>query len=411
MPIIIVKRFKMMKKTYFLLVFIAIFIQPVNGVQPVLISADGSTFAGPILTTWASYYSNLTNNAVQMSYGNGGSGQGIASIINQTVDFAGSDAPLSTAQQAMANTNGKTIVTIPETAGAIVLIYNLPSGLTGTLKLTAQNIAGIYQQNITWWNDSAITANNPGLTYTGKIIVVHRSDASGTSYAFSDYLSRAASNWNLGTSTSPKFPATELGGNGNSGVSADVSQNIGSIGYVDLVYAIKSNLSSAELQNKDGNWVSATSAGVTAAADSAANSLPSGTGDWSQVSINNQAGSTTYPIATFTYLLVYKDLTSLGNKSAGLIAFFQWIMTNSAQQIGISQGYVPLPANVLSANLVSINSLQYAGNIKDYEPVSTNSSSTSSTSSSGATPGFELFSITSLLVIATVWGIKRKKSP
>lgn len=386
---------------------ILIFVQSGSATSPVLISADGSTFSGPLLETWGNTYSNLTNNAVQLSYGMGGSGQGIASILNQTVDFAGSDAPLSTAQRASADSNGRVIETIPETAGAIVITYNLPTGLTGTLKLTAQNIAEIYQQQITWWNDSTLTANNPGLTYTGKIVVVHRSDASGTSFAFSDYLTRAAAGaWNLGTSTSPNFPPTELGANGNPGVATDVSQNVGSIGYVDLVYAIKNNLSSATLQNKAGNWVTATTAGVTAAANSAANSLPSGTGDWSNVSINNEAGANTYPIATFTYLLVYKDLTSLGNAGAGMVAYFNWIMTSQAQQMGLSQGYVPLPANVLKANLVSIASLKYSGNLADYQP--TTISKEIITTSNTNSPGFTLFSLTSIFILSSLIIIKRK---
>lgn len=399
----------MTKKIFFALALIVIFFQPVNAVSPVLLSADGSTFSGPLLETWGNTYSNLTNNAVQLSYGMGGSGQGIASILNQTVDFAGSDAPLSTAQHAMADSNGKVINTIPETAGAIVMTYNLPTGLTGKLKLTAQNIAEIYQQNITWWNDSAITVNNPGLTYTGKITVVHRSDASGTSFAFSDYLTRAASNWHLGTSTSPSFPATELGANGNPGVATDVSQHVGSIGYVDLVYALKNNLSSATLQNKDGNWVTATTAGVTAAANSAANSLPSGTGDWANVSINNEPGADTYPIATFTYILVYKDLTNLGNAGAGMVAYFTWIMTNQAQQMGLSQGYVPLPANVLQANLVTIKSLQYTGILSDYEPLSTTTSSIAVSGSNSSTPGFEIVPFAGAFIVLSIFVLKRKK--
>lgn len=399
-----------MNKKYLLLITLTIFsLQSATAVSPVLVSADGSTFAGPILQTWATEYANLTNNAVQLSYGMGGSGQGITSILNQTVDFAGSDAPLSPAQQAMANSNGRVINTIPESAGAIVMTYHISTGLVGTLNLTADNIAQIYQQNITHWNDPALTKNNPGLTNTGSIFVVHRSDSSGTSYAFTDYLTRASSSWVLGTSTSPKWPSTTTGGNGNGGVASAVIRNSNSIGYVELGYALANNISSARLQNKAGNWVTATIAGVTAAADSAANSLPSGTGDWSHVSINNQAGPFTYPIATFTYLLVYKDLTSLGNNGAGLVAFFKWIMTNQAQQMGTAQGYVPLPSNVLSANLLTINSLQVSGNVTAYEQTSS-SNSNSLSSSNTSTPGFEVLSISGLLLTGTIVALKRKKS-
>ena len=382
--------------------------QPAVAANDVTINAAGSTFAAPILETWASAYSNMTNGAVKLSYGGGGSGFGISSILGRTVDFAGSDAPLNPTQQAQANQNGRVIMTIPESAGAIVMTYNIPSGLTGTLNLTADNIAQIFQRNITKWNDPSITTNNPGLTSTQDIVVVHRSDASGTSFAFSDYLTRASTKWVLGTTTTPAWPANTVGGKGNDGVAGGVKSNDYSIGYVELGYALKNNIKSATLQNKDGKWVTATLDGVNAAANTAASSLPAGNADWSQVSINNQAGPYTYPIATFTYLFLYKDLTYLGDTSAAMVAFFKFIMTDSAQQMGPDIGYVPLPSNVLTANLNTINSLQYSGNITDYMPVS--GSSTSSSSSNSTAPGFEAVSLAGLFVAVSIVSVMKRKN-
>ena len=256
--------------------------------EPVQIFGAGSTFSQPLINQWASAYANGTNNLVQISYGGGGSGVGITQITDNTIDFAGSDAPMSVNEQAAAIQNGGSINHIPETMGAIVMTYNIP-GLTGTLNLTASNIAQIYQLNITRWNDPALTANNPGLTSTASITVVRRSDSSGTSFVFSDYLTRATSDWVLGTSKTPNWPGGTLGGNGNDGVASLVSSKTNSIGYVEYGYAQANNLQAANLKNKDGYWVSPSTAGVIAAASQAATNLPSGVQSWVGISINDQA--------------------------------------------------------------------------------------------------------------------------
>lgn len=370
------------------------------------ITGAGSTFAQVILGVWGDAFYTQSNNTVQLSYAGVGSGQGIASISNLSVDFAGSDAPLSPTQQASANTTANSkgnyygaINTIPESAGGIVMAYNIPSNeINGHLNLTADLIAKIMQVNITHWNDPAILAQNPGLTDTAAISVVHRADASGTTYAFSDYLTRAASTgtWVLGQSTTLPWPSSTTGAKGNSAVAGTITKTSNSIGYVELAYALQNKISTAFLQNKAGDWVNATLEGITNAVNTATSSLPSSTGDWSHVSINNQGGATTYPICTFTYLLVYSNLTALGTQGPALVSFLKYIMTTAAQNKAPSIGYVPLPSSLLTKNLAVINSLTVA------QPTPTSSTSTA--------PGFEFISVASLFVVASVFLMLKRKN-
>lgn len=386
------------------------FFQPVVSASPVTITGAGSTFAQVILGKWGdSFYTN-SSDSIQLSYAGVGSGQGIASITNQSVDFAGSDAPLSPTQQASANQTGNSngnhfgaINTIPESAGGIVLAYNLASNeITGPLNLTADVIAQIMQRNITTWDAAPITALNPGLHSSAPIAVVHRADGSGTTYAFSNYLSVATTpgTWVLGQSTLLNWPSQTSGQKGNSAVAGYITKTADSIGYVELAYALENQISTAYIQNKAGNWVNATLSGITTAMQTAAGNLPKSTGDWSHVSINNQAGTNTYPICTFTYLLVYSNLTSLGyNVGSSLIKFFQYIMQPEQQAVAPKIGYVPLPSNLLLDNLAVINGLTIA-------PAPTSSSSGNSSST---TPGFEMIPVISLFVVAsTIVAIKRK---
>lgn len=406
----------MNKKTlgFFSLVLIsAIAIQSTVAVQSVSINAAGSTFAEVILSVWGSAFKTATGGNVVLNYGGGGSGQGIASIINGSVDFAGTDAPLNSQQMSQANQNGKVINTIPESAGGIVLAYNIPSAdLNGPLNLTGPLIAQIMQRNITSWSDARLHANNlnPGLKDTSDITVVHRSDASGTTYAFSNYLTLAAPNdWVLGSSTTLAWPTATVGAKGNPNVASAIKTTTNAIGYVELAYALSNTISTANIMNKDGKLVNATLAGITAAVNTAVNSLPSSTASWSSVSINNQAGATTYPICTFTYLLVYQDLTSKGNTGAAMVAFFQYIMTSAAQAKSSTIGYVPLPQSLLTKNLAVINGLKLASgaNTSDYLPTS---SATSSSSGPQTSPGFEVFSVTGLFLAASVVMLVKRKN-
>ena len=334
-----------------------------------------------------------------------------------SVNFAGSDAPLSPTQQSTINTganqNGHQfgqVNTIPESAGGIVMAYNIPTGITGHLNLTSTLIAEIMQRNITTWGDPALKANNlnPGLTATSAITVIHRSDGSGTTYAFSNYLNVSApGTWVLGQNTLLNWDPATVGAKGNPGVASAISSTNYALGYVELAYALQHQIATAYVQNKDGNFVNATLAGITTAVNTATNNLPSSTGDWSHVSINYQAGASTYPICTFTYLFVYSNITAYGNVGAGLIAFLKYIMTPEAQNDSVSIGYVPLPQSLLTKNLATINSITYSGNATDY---AASSSVTSSSSGPSTSPGFEFISMVCIFAVASVVMINKRKN-
>lgn len=382
-----------------LLLISIMIINPTNESSPIVITGAGSTFAQVILNVWDKDYNSMTNGSVLISYSGVGSGQGIASILNQSVYFGASDAPLNSKQQALANSNGNLngnnlgkINTLPESAGGIVLSYNLKTGLQGSLNLTAENIADIFQGNITSWNNPALKTNNPGLTSNGSINVVHRSESSGTTYAFSDYLTRAASTtWKLGRNTLINWPSSGIGSKGNAGVANTITNTKNSIGYVELAYALQNKMSTANIKNKDGFWVNATLSGIKDAVNSASAGLPDSSADWSSVSVNDQSGPNTYPICTLTYLLVYGNLTEYGAKGVALIGFLKYIMSTDAQNLASSVGYVPLPLSVVTKNLDVINAIAIA-----------NISNTTATS-----PGFEFTTFLSFFIILTV--IKKKR--
>lgn len=418
---------KKMLGIFSLFLIAAMAMQGTAAANQVTLQADGSTFAQVILNVWGSAFKTATNGAVSLNYGGGGSGQGISSITAQSVNFAGSDAPLNAAQQSTINSKagalGK-INTLPESAGGIVMAYNLPSGsINGPLNLTADLIAQIMQANITTWGASALVNLNPGLSSSiasKTITPVHRSDGSGTTFAFSNYLTVAAPNtWVLGQNTLLNWPSSDVAGKGNPGVASTIVSTSYSIGYVELAYALQNTISTAYIQNKAGNFVNATLEGITAAVNTATSSLPSSTGDWSAVSINDQAGATTYPICTFTYLFVYSNITSYGAVGAGLVAFLQYMMTTTAQNMAPSIGYVPLPSSLLTKNLDTIKTIVYAGNAHDYwtgasqgagVTTAASSSASSSSATSSTTPGFEILSVAGVFLVASVVMINRRRN-
>jgi len=238
--------------------------------------------------------------------------------------------------------------------GAVVVAYNLP-GFTGTLRLTGPVIADIYAGKITKWDDDKIKALNPSAAIpTGQdIVVCHRSDGSGTSYIFTDYLSKVSSSWSSdpGKGTAVKWPVG-LGGKGNEGVTALVQQTPGAIGYIELIYALNNKIPFAQLQNKAGNWVDASLAGVTAAAASSAGDMPA---DF-RVSITNAAGADAYPISSFTWLLVYQKQS---NKDVGeqIKKFLSWALTEG-QTLAPALQYAPLPPAVVQKETAQIQQIQ-----------------------------------------------------
>jgi phosphate transport system substrate-binding protein len=314
-----------------------------------LINGAGATFPYPIYSKWFDVYAKQ-NPGVKFNYQSIGSGGGIRMLSNRTVDFGASDAPLTNEQ--LSNAPGK-ILHFPSVMGAVVVAYNLP-GFTGTLKLTGPLIADIFAGKITKWDDDKIKAVNPGATIPSTdIVTCHRSDGSGTSYIFTDYLSKVSESWqsDVGKGTSVKWPSG-LGGKGNEGVTALVQQTPGGIGYVELIYALTNKIPFATLQNKAGNWIEASLDGVTAAAASMADQMPA---DF-RVSITDAPGPQAYPISSFTYLLVYQKQT---NKAEGdaIKTFLQWAIT-TGQQYAAPLKYAPLPAAVVAKEQAQIGLIQ-----------------------------------------------------
>lgn len=320
-----------------LLAVIAITGSGAPGYADLLINGAGATFPYPIYSKWFDVYAK-ENPGIKFNYQSIGSGGGIRMLSNRTVDVGASDAPLTDAQLADAPAK---ILHFPSVMGADVVAYNLPE-FTGTLKLTGPVIADIFMGKITKWDDDKIKALNPGASIPSTdIVVCHRSDGRGTSYIFTDYLSKVSSSWSsdVGKGTSVKWPAG-LGGKGNEGVTALVQQTPGAIGYVELIYALNNKIPFAVIQNKAGNFVQASLDGVTAAAASAP-SMPS---DF-RVSITDAPGPDAYPISSFTWLLVYQKQT---NKDVGdqIKKFLQWAL-HDGQKYTTDLKYAPLPPAVI----------------------------------------------------------------
>ncbi len=302
------------------------------------ITGAGSTFAAPLYTRWFVDYKAQVAAGVQGNYQAIGSGGGIQNITQNTVDFGATDAPMTDSEMAKA----PGIQHIPTSLGPVVVTYNI-SGISQPLKLDGDTLAKIYLGTIKKWDDPAITAQNQGAKLpSSDIIVVHRSDGSGTSYAFTDYLSKVSSNWDasVGTSKNPQWPVG-LGGQGNDGVTQQVKQNTNSIGYVELIYADKNNLPKAQLKNASGAYITPTAQSATLAAQGV--TLPA---DY-RVSIVNSKTAGAYPISTFTWILLYRDQTNASNGKA-LVDFLWWAIhdgQNDAQQLD----YAPLPGDVVHA--------------------------------------------------------------
>lgn len=301
------------------------------------INAAGATFPAPIYQKWFGDY-KAGHPAVQINYQPIGSGGGIRQLTEGTVDFGASDMPMTDEQLKAMKVKP---LHFPTVMGAVVLSYNVP-GVTVTLKLTPELIAGIFLGNIGKWDDAKIKAANPGVTLPSKSIeVVHRSDGSGTSFVFTDYLSKVSPEWKtkVGANTSVQWPAG-LGGKGNDGVAGLVKQTPNSIGYVELIYAVQNKMAFADVQNAAGKFVKPSFEGITAAA---ANSkeMPE---DF-RVSITNAPGATSYPLSTFTWLLIPGEIKDQAKKKA-ITEFLGWMLT-TGQKDAQGLSYAPLPQPVI----------------------------------------------------------------
>ena len=304
------------------------------------LTGAGATFPYPIYSKWFSDYAQKTG--VKINYQSIGSGGGIRQLSEQTVDFGASDAPMS--DDDLAKAKGGPILHIPTVLGADVVTYNLP-GVSAALKLTPDVIAGIFLGSIKKWNDTRITSLNPGVSLPNQdILVVHRSDGSGTTYIFTDYLTTAAPAWkSIGKGKEVKWPVG-IGAKGNEGVSGQVKQTPGAVGYVELAYAKQNNLPIAAVRNKGGQYVAASVPAVTAAAAGVAKSLPANT-DY-RLSIVDAPGADSYPISSFTWILVYQHQPD-ATKGKKLVDFLNWALT-SGEADASSLDYAPLPSEMAS---------------------------------------------------------------
>ena len=307
------------------------------------LTGAGATFPGPIYSKWVDEYNKLTG--VQINYQAVGSGGGIKAFTDKTADFGASDVPLTNDQ---IKAIGGGLYMVPTVMGAVVPTYNIPN-VTAKLKFTPEALAGIFLGTITKWNDPKIAGENSGVTLPDmNITTVHRSDSSGTTGVFTDYLAKISADWKskVGSATSVNWP-NGVGGNGNQGVAGAVQQTPGAIGYVELIYALQNKLGYGIVKNASGAYVEASLDSTSKAADGfSMPDLGKLTDEQAKLSITNSANAGAWPIATFTYLLVPKDASDKGKLQA--ILRFAWWGTHDGQSFTKDLGYAPLPANVVT---------------------------------------------------------------
>jgi phosphate transport system substrate-binding protein len=320
--------------------------------QQVAMNGAGATFPYPIYSKWFDEYHKKFP-SIQINYQSLGSGAGIQQVTAGTVDFGASDGPMNDEQiKAFEAARHSGILHFPTVLGADVPAYNVP-GVTAALNFTPEALAGIFLGKITQWNDPAIAGANPGVKLPkADIVVVHRSDGSGTTYCWTDYLSKVSPEWEkrVGRGTSVKWPVG-LGGKGNEGVSGQIKQTPYSLGYVELIYAIQNKMTYGKVRNAAGQFVAATLASVSAAAASVKD-MP----DDFRVSITNPPGSAAYPIATFTWLLVPEKIGDEAKRKA-MQAFLRWMLTDG-QKLAPALDYAPLPAPVVAKESKAIARIQ-----------------------------------------------------
>jgi phosphate transport system substrate-binding protein len=319
------------------------------------LTGAGATFPNPIYTKWFDAYNKKTG--IQINYQSIGSGGGIRQFTEGTVDFGATDGPMNESQIQAVSGN---VLHVPAVLGAVVVTYNLPSLGDTKLKFDGTLLVDIFMGRVTKWNDPKIVALNPGVKLPDiDLIVVHRSDGSGTTYVFTDYLNKFSREWKdkVGYATSVNWPVG-LGGKGNEGVTQQVKQVEGTLGYVELIYALSNNLPYAQVKNASGSFITPSLESVTAAA--AGINLPKDT-DF-RVSITNAPGAEAYPIASFTWLLVKKD-----NKDAAkaklIRDFLTWMITPEAQKMAADLHYAPLPAPVVTLVAARLPTLKAGGKV------------------------------------------------
>ncbi|MBO3832779.1 MAG: phosphate ABC transporter substrate-binding protein PstS [Candidatus Brockarchaeota archaeon] len=329
------------------------------------LNGAGASFPFPLIDKWVSEYSKIKPNII-INYQSIGSGGGIRQHTEKTVNFAASDAPLNLEQASSAPNT----LHIPFTIGGVAIVYNLPE-VTKGLKFSGEVLADIFMGKITRWNDPRLQELNAGVNLPDKdIIVVHRSDGSGTTFVFTDYLSEVSGEWktNIGKGTVVNWP-TGLGGKGNEGVAGLVSQNPYSIGYVEFIYAKKNNIPWGYVKNAAGEFVEPGLESFRAAAAAAAVTLPNGDAVWADVSIvrnivHNKQAIGAYPITSFSYFIVYKDLKvipGMDEEMARALVEFLWWTIHEGQNYSAELYYVPLPSNVVTHNEATLRMMVFNG--------------------------------------------------
>jgi len=327
----------------------AALVLPVRAQSTVQIDGAGATFPYPIYSKWFSEYNKLHSN-VQINYQSIGSGGGIRQLTNQTVFFGATDGPMTSEQFLAAP--GK-VLHFPTVLGGVVPVYNIP-GVDAELKFSGPVLADIFLGKITKWNDPAIAKENPGVSLpSSEVTVVHRADGSGTSYIWCDYLSKVSPDYKktVGVATAVNWPVG-LGGKGNEGVAGLVQQTPGSIGYVELIYAVHNKIAFGSVKNSAGEFVKASVDTITAAATAAASVMPA---DF-RVSITNAPGKDVYPISSFTWLLLYENPKDKA-KSRIMVDFLKWALKDG-QAFCAELGYAPLPEGVVKLELEALKKVK-----------------------------------------------------
>jgi phosphate transport system substrate-binding protein len=316
------------------------------------INGAGSTFINPLMSRWSSEYQRIDPSS-RINYQSIGSGGGIRQLIARTVQFGATDGPMTDQQLHEAHSP---VVHIPVVMGAVVPTYNL-EGVTQTLRFSPEVLAAIFLGQITTWNDPRIAADNPGVALPAtSLVVVHRSDGSGTTYIFTDYLSKISPEWQtrVGRATSVNWPVG-LGGRGNEGIAGTVRNTPGSIGYVELTYALQNNMPAGIVRNHDGQFVAPSIAAVTAAASASTGNLPADL----RYSITDAPGAASWPISGTVWILLYQDMPE-GAPRHALVSFVRWAL-HDGQRFCDSLHYAPLPAALVALAEAKLNAIEPPG--------------------------------------------------
>ena len=316
------------------------------------INGAGASFPYPMYSKWFDEY-RKKNPAIEINYQSIGSGGGIKQVTEGTVDFGASDGPMNDEQlKAFQDKHGFGILHFPTVLGAVVPTYNI-QGVSGALNFTPDALAGIFLGKITKWNDPAIAGANKGVSLpSADIVVVHRSDGSGTTYIWTDYLSKVSAEWKdkVGKGASINWPVG-LGGKGSEGVTGQIKNTPNSIGYVELIYALSNNIPYGSVKNSSGSFVKADLASVSAAAAGAAKTIP----DDFRVSITDAPGKNAYPVSSFTWLLIPSRIADPGKHQA-IVQFLQWMLADG-QKLAPALNYAPLPAEVVSKETGAVSQI------------------------------------------------------